>query len=181
MRGFAVRVRFWRNQAGAAMLEFAIILPILLLMFLALVEFTDAFSVRRKVEATAASVADLVAQSGSVTPAELNDIMSIGTALMRPYSAAPLGIRVSSVVLDEDTKEPTVVWSHGNGKYAAHAADSQFENMPAGLMDDTHGMIVAETTYVFRPVVGTYLLAGRTFTSTAYFRPRIRPAVELLR
>lgn len=176
MRHIRRHLRLWRDDAGAAMLEFALILPILMLMFLALVEFTDAFSVRRRVEATAASVADLVAQSASVTDADLDGILTFGAAIMRPYSATPLGIRVSSVV-QNDEGQPVVAWSYGNGKLTARADGSAFA-VPAGLINETTGVVVAETSYVFTPVVGTYLLSGRTFTSTAYFRPRILGTVD---
>jgi Flp pilus assembly protein TadG len=172
------RRRFPHCESGAAMLEFAIVLPILVLMFLALVEFTDAFSVRRRVEATATMVADLVSQSASVSSADLGDISRIGDALMRPYPGAPLGLRITSVGHDRNN-DTVVAWSWGNAKMAALQEGAHID-VPANLLDAQTGLIVAETIYEFHPAVGTYLLDGRTFTAKAYYRPRLGAAVDLV-
>ncbi len=166
------------GEGGAVMVEAALVLPILLVIFLALVEFTDAFSVRRRVEAVASSVADLVAQSASISSANLNDVIGIGEVMMRPYADEPLGVRVGSIGLNEEG-EAIVQWSHGSAKLAARVPGEAI-SVPAGLIDGTTTMILAETSYTFVPAVGTYLLSGVTFTVEAFYRPRLGIAVEKL-
>jgi Flp pilus assembly protein TadG len=167
------------DESGTAMLEFAIVLPVMVLMFLALVEFTDAFSVRRRVEAAAGMIADLVSQSASVSSADLSDISRIGDALMRPYASAPLGVRITSVGHDQNN-DTIVAWSWSSAKMTALPTGEHID-VPANLVNAQTGLIVAETTYEFHPVIGTYLLDGRTFTATAYYRPRMGAAVDFLK
>ena len=83
------RTIFVRDE-GAIMLEAAIVLPILVMMFVGMIEFSQAFTARRKVASTAITTADLVAQVSSVSTSQLNDIVSVSNALLAPFSATPL-------------------------------------------------------------------------------------------
>src|SRR5688572_12199773 len=63
--------RFRRSEQGVTLIEFALIFPIMLLLFIGLVEFGEAFSVNRKISNAASTVSDLISQERSVTNAEL--------------------------------------------------------------------------------------------------------------
>ena len=69
--------RFRHEKQGVAALEFAFIAPILLIVFLGSVEFSQALTLDRRVTTIASSTADLVAQSDSISTADLNDIALI--------------------------------------------------------------------------------------------------------
>ena len=91
----------WRaGERGTIAIEAAIILPLLLLIFLGMVEFSQAWTVKRRVQSVASTTADLVAQSQAVTTAQLNDIASIGAQLMLPFSSAGIALTITSVAED---------------------------------------------------------------------------------
>ncbi len=172
----SIRMRaFRRGEDGVTMIEFAIILPVMLVLFIGLVEFCEAFSITRKLSNAASTVSDLVSQEPSVTSAGLEDIRQVATELMRPYSNTPLNIVIVSVVANEDNIT-TVAWSHPPGAYAAGAA---YTLPQAGLTEPFSSIIVAEASYNFTPSVANFL-GSFTIIEQAFFRPRFSQAVAKL-
>ena len=71
---FGATRRLGRSEQGVTMIEFALVFPIMLFLFMGLVEFGEAFSVDRKISNAASTISDLVSQESTVTTAELQDI-----------------------------------------------------------------------------------------------------------
>ncbi|MBX2806363.1 MAG: pilus assembly protein [Hyphomicrobiales bacterium] len=160
-------IRFGKREDGAVLVEFAIILPILAVLFLGLAEFTEAFSINRKLAGAAGAVADLVAQEPVVNDAFLGDTDSLAEELIKPHSATPFQLVVVSVVADA-SNNTTVDWSYPAGSYAAGAAYT----LPDGaLTSPNSSIIIAETTYSFTPTVG-HFLGTFEMNEAAFFRPR---------
>ena len=79
--------RYRADKRGVAAIEFALILPIMFVMFVGAVELSQAITVDRRVTQAASSVADLVARKEkSISTTEISDIMKIGGYIMEPYS-----------------------------------------------------------------------------------------------
>ena len=168
---------FLRDEKGLGAIEFAIIVPLMVTMYLGAVEFGHALTVDRRVTSTAASTADLVAQVEQVNDGDLDDIFAAATSILSPYNTAPLSIVVTSVYADEnnDTK---VRWSDAqNG--TPHAPESAFA-LPPGLTQPFGSVIVAEVSYTYDPPVGQFLTGGVTMTETFYLKPRRSLEVERL-
>jgi Flp pilus assembly protein TadG len=171
LRGTARRRRVTGAERGAALIEFTLVFPILIALLLGVVEFSQAFAVSRKLSYAAATVSDLVAQMPRVTDADLADIANVADTLLAPYSAAQLGLVITSVQADNDNNT-TVGWSWSHGSGASAHADNTAFTLPAGLTDPNTSVIAAETTYQFTPTIGLYLTGVITLTGQAYFRPR---------
>lgn len=173
--------RFRRCERGVTLVEFALVFPILILMFIGLVEFGEAFSVNRKVTNAASTVADLVSQENAVTTLQLQDIATVATELIKPYrSNAPIfSLRIISIVAsnekDDAKRSAKVAWTFGPG---APAVGSVY-TLPAGgrLTEANSSLIVTETSYAFTPTVG-YFLGSITLRGVAYFRPRLSRTVD---
>ena len=92
---------------GVAAVEFALIVPIMAIMFIGAVELSQAITVDRRVTQVASSTADLVARwsppSGpaddGISQSEITDIMRVGGYHLAPYSANPLKIVLRSVIV----------------------------------------------------------------------------------
>lgn len=156
-------------------MEFALIMPVLVILFIGLVEFSEAFTVTRKLSNTASTVSDLVSQEPTVSTADLTDIEQVASELMRPYSNTPLTVRIISVVADADNAT-TVAWSYPVGAYATGAAYSLPQ---AGLTEPNSSLIVAEASYGFTPSIGN-VLGTFTIDERAFFKPRFSQSVEKL-
>ncbi len=169
--------RLARGEAGAALIEFTLVFPMMVALFLGLVEFSEAFAVNRKLTNAAAAVADLVSQKRQVTTADLSDISRVADTLLTPYSAAKLGLVISSV--EADQKGATKVgWSFSHGAGASARDQGSVYSPPSGLTEPGTSIIVAETTYQFTPTIGLYLTGPITLSKQAYFRPRATHVVQ---
>lgn len=170
------RLRRWRgDERGISAVEFALILPIMLTMYIGAVEFSHALTIDRRVTAVASAAADLVAQAEQVSDSDLNDIFEASTTIMMPYSATPISIVLTSVVADEENRTK-VAWSAAHNG-TPHAEGTDF-TVPDGLTQPFSSVIVAEVSYNYTPPVGEFLTGGITMTDKFYLRPRRSLTVE---
>ena len=168
------RGRFAKDDRGVTLVEFALVLPVLLILLIGLVEFGEAFTVTRKLQTAASTVSDLVSQQASVSTATLDDIKLVADEIIKPYGTAPLGLVILSVVADADNTT-TVAWSYPSTAYAAGAAYSLPQ---AGLTEPNSSIIVVEATYDFTPTISQFL-GSYTIAERAYFKPRFSNSVAM--
>lgn len=168
--------RFRRGECGLSLIEFALIFPLMITIFLGVVEFGEAFTVDRKLSNAANTTSDLVAQLDSLTTNDLDDIALVADEILRPYSAAPFGLVLTSVVADQnnDTK---VDWSYARGSAVTARTAGAPVTLPSGLTEPNSSIIMAEARYGFSPSVGLFLTGVITLNGTAYFRPRLAQKV----
>jgi Flp pilus assembly protein TadG len=163
------------DTRGVSAVEFALILPVMITMYIGAVEFSHALTVDRRVTAVASAASDLAAQTEEVSSNSVQDIFTAATSIMTPYSVAPISIVLTSVVADEDNTT-TVDWSCAqNG--APHSTGSSF-TLPDGLTQPFSSVIVAEVSYDYQPPIGRYMVGGINMTETFYLRPRRSLTVE---
>lgn len=111
----SLRSSLFRNQSGMAAVEFALILPVMVLMFFGAVEVSNLLLADNKLRAAASGAADLITQDsdGTITQAELVQVTAAVAEIMRPMVVTPA--RLSLVVTDfrvtPVTKAINVVWS----------------------------------------------------------------------
>ncbi|MBU1305031.1 MAG: pilus assembly protein, partial [Alphaproteobacteria bacterium] len=106
--------RFAGNTAGVAAVEFALILPFLLTLYLGSIEASSLYTVDRRVEVISSTVADLVARwnpnEGTIPTNTLDDYFKAAEAILTPYS--PTGMtQVVSVLQVSSAGLAKVVWS----------------------------------------------------------------------
>ena len=172
MRPFRLIAEAWRDRRGASAIEFAMIVPVLIGLYVGAVELGNALTISRRTSAIASTAADLVAQTKEVSTTDLQDVVKASTSILTPYSDAPLTIVVSSVVADQNNNGK-VAWSYAN-KGAARAKDSAY-TVPAGLTQANSSVIVAEVSYAYSPLLNLagYANPGSfTMERTFYARPR---------
>src|ERR1700734_3095906 len=75
---------------GIAATEFAVIVPLMLVMFFGTVEFSSGVAVDRKVTLVARTLSDLTSQSvATVTDGYLQNVFTASISIMYPYVATP--------------------------------------------------------------------------------------------
>lgn len=163
------RTRFWQETSGVSAVEFALIVPIMITLFLGAVEFGHALTIDRRVTAIASATGDLAAQVEEVDDGAVQDIFEASTAIIEPYTSSTLSIVLTSVEADADGNT-TVSWSESrNG--AARATGSGI-TVPTGLVQPSQCVIMAEVTYSYSPPVGHFLTGGITMEEKFYLKPR---------
>jgi Flp pilus assembly protein TadG len=164
----------WADRRGVAAVEFALISPLLLLLYFGSVEITQGLMARQKVAHAASAVGDLVAQSSTVTAAKVTDIFGAGATYMYPYSSAGLKLRVSSLTADANGAV-TVAWSQGDG-LPAYAKGSAI-TAPSSVIAAGGSAILGEAQYTYTSLFGQVLPKPITFSETYYLAPRVSTQV----
>lgn len=163
------------DQRGASVVEFALLLPLMVTLYLGTVEISQGIAVDRKLTLTARTVADLVSRVTTVNNADMNDVCAASTAVMYPYSTNTLKVTVTSVKIDSNSKA-TVVWSKSCNNGTPRAKDSTV-TVPAALLVPNTSLIWSEVEYVYTPTIGYVLTGSLTLRDQLYMAPRLSNCV----
>jgi Flp pilus assembly protein TadG len=162
---------FAQDQGGNALLEAALVFPILVGLFLGVSEFSEAFTASRRLDAAAYTAADLVARSQSVTAADLNGVKAMVDETVKPFPLATLGLIITSVVAD-NTNATTVAWSTALGTGVSAYGIGAAISLPAGLTLPKGSIVFAEVKYQFKSTLSTLLVGSVPLKAQAYQVPR---------
>jgi Flp pilus assembly protein TadG len=177
-KGFLLRIA--RNRQGMAAVEFAMLVPIMFLLFAGTIEFSQALTVDRRVTQIASSTADLIARQKTITSSEVAGVMEIIDHLMRPYDPSLLRVTVLDVMASiSDVNKTTVCWSYQHNGGAATYTNGQSYPVPAGIVEAGNSVIVAEVVYDYQPLMFEYFISS-TFSlrEKFYLKPRLSSYVE---
>lgn len=172
------RPRLISSQHGVALIEFALALPLLLILFIGLVETAYLTLHYQKIDKLSSSMSDFVTQGSTISRAELDSFGLAVPQIMRPFTFSGTVIFSSaSRILRPNggtpaicrNRNPCVDWQYsilGSDPSQIGAPNSP-PTLPGGyqLIAD-QGVIVAEVYLNYRPV----LAASANFISG--FRPK---------
>ncbi|MCV3736356.1 pilus assembly protein [Rhizobium sp. TRM96647] len=104
--------RLARGREGAGAVEFAILVPLLLVGYIGAYELSVAMSVYNKVGRSASTISDLLTQGSSVGSDEFDSTRMAANTILAPYqvSADNLGYEIVGIQIDDDGNA-TVAWS----------------------------------------------------------------------
>jgi Flp pilus assembly protein TadG len=184
MRGPATLLRLARDTRAVAAVEFALILPLMLVLYLGGVEGAQLYSVDRKVATIAGTVADLVARTKGVLPtASLDDYFEAATNILQPGQIANLAQVVTLISIDDDGNA-TVVWSEAHGAGVAYQVDADYGLNPdseiSQLARNSNGwLVVGEASFPYVPITGLGIPATVDLRHIEYFLPRRQTVITL--
>src|SRR5450631_3654157 len=89
-----------KDCSGIVAIEFAVIAPVMLVMFFGVVEFSSGVAVDRKVTMVARTLSDLTSQSTSVADTDLTNFGQTAKAILTPYQASPLKSSITEIYVD---------------------------------------------------------------------------------
>lgn len=160
---------FLRRRDGIAAAEFAIILPVLILILFGTAEIGNALLIDRKVTRATQVIADLVAQEETVSTSDLNDIMQAADEIMRPYPNSAQ-IVLSSVYRASGETQTKVDWSVTK-RGTAYTAGTPY-TLPSIVLDEGDSVIVAELSFPYQALFPNVIFNDFTIRDRAYLRPR---------
>ena len=159
----------WYSEKGVSAIEFALIAPVMILIFLGSIELSLLTRADRRVTMTASSLGDLTARLVTVTDADMQELYNASVVLMSPYPASAARMRITSVV-DNGDGQTRVAWSDGFNMTAY--SENALITIPEGLVASPGSVIVAEVEFDYESTVGFVLDASQTIEDTFYLRPR---------
>ncbi|OCI91920.1 hypothetical protein A6U86_20625 [Rhizobium sp. AC27/96] len=107
---FGILRRFARDQRGVGAIEFAILFPVLLMLYLGAFELTVGLNVSKRASRAAGSVADILSQRSSVVKSDLATMPSVASAIFAPYATTGLTLKITGIAVDA-SGNATVAWS----------------------------------------------------------------------
>jgi Flp pilus assembly protein TadG len=164
--------RFARDRKGVGAIEFAIIFPVLVMLYLGAFEITVGLSVSKRTTRAAGSIADIITQQQSVTKSSLTDIAKAAPAIFAPYNSSDLSLKVTAIQIDGNAN-PTVLWSWASSGAAPYAKNIAVPDVPTEMKKANSFLIRTElsTPYTLLAFAPNFMPAEmRTITiSRSYF------------
>lgn len=182
----SVIARFGAACEAVAAVEFALVLPIMLVLYIGSVEASTMISMDRRVQAVTGSLGDLVARSNAtISTATLKNYFRAAEGIMVPYSSANLVQVVTSVYVKSDGTT-TVIWSRqykdgvlgSSGK--AHTVGQPL-TLPTAMTNITLNryVIVSETYSSFVPKFNLVYDAAVPLYRENFYVPRFGTEIVL--
>jgi len=183
MTSLSFRVReLWIDAKAVAAVEFAIVVPFMLLLYVGGVELSKAMAINVKVTATSHSVADMITQNTQVSAAQLQTILGASAKIIAPYPTTDsagnslITVTVSEVSTDGGGNA-TVQWSQSyNGvSFGTGRPVGQPIILPSSLtggaqntQNNNISLILGEVAYAYTPNLG-YTIAGTVTLHDSYY------------
>jgi Flp pilus assembly protein TadG len=162
--------RFSDDEQGVSAIEFAMVLPLMVTLYLGGVEISQAVSADRKITLVTRTIADLVSQSATISNADMTNILNASSAVAAPLSAENLQVRVASVIFGAGGAM-TIDWSYPSPNWSAPTM-ADITNIPDSLKVEGTSLIWAEAQYNYTPAIGYVLTGTRPLTDKIFMRPR---------
>lgn len=164
--------RLGLDQRGVSAIEFALIAPILILMYFGVGELCEAMMAQRRAAHAAAAIGDLATQSQTLASSDVSDIFAAASTIMAPFSTSPLKLRLTSVTMNSSSVVK-VDWSCTQGGLTAYTKAATYTGLPTGLVSASgDSIVVAEGQYNWASPAKYVLPNGLNFSETFYLKPR---------
>jgi Flp pilus assembly protein TadG len=183
--------RFIVSTRGIAAVEFAIIMPILILLFLASVDAGGAIAIYMKVRSATYTLGtitnicgDVQSSSGPcqtpITAAGIQQITAAAATVLSPYSSSPLTATVSQLKVNANG-QATVSWSYSlNGTARTQGSSVSIPTTLATNFTTTYNppitfpqyLIFGEASYQYTPLFTHFVTHAITLSDSVYVAPR---------
>lgn len=172
MIGIARRWRtLSRDTRGLALIEFALVLPILLILYLGSVQLQDGIACNRKVTIATRATADLIAQNatGTTSAREVDNSLAAATQVMAPYPGSRAVIRLTQVTVNSRS-QALVDWSRARGGQADPKGTAIA--IPAQMRVPGISFLFARVNYGYRPPTNFGFIGPINLGDTLIMLPR---------
>jgi Flp pilus assembly protein TadG len=161
-----------RDERGVSAIEFAMLLPLMVTLYLGAVEISEGVAAHRKVTLTARAVADLASQTTKLKNADMTNVLNAATAVatgVRDISTK-LKVTVSEVEIDANGVAK-IKWSDARNGTARSVGSTV--TLPAALNVPSTFLIWSEVSYNYVPIIGYVVTGAMNLTDEIYMRPRL--------
>ncbi|MBU4531646.1 MAG: pilus assembly protein [Hoeflea sp.] len=119
------------DRAGVGAVEFALIAPVLIILYMGSLEISVAMSVNKKLARASSTVADLVTQLDKVDKATLQSMLNVAQSVMTPFRSDGIKVKITGISIN-GAGVGKATWSWQEDNTAAYTAGST-QSLPKEL------------------------------------------------
>ncbi len=168
--------RLLKSRSGMGAVEFALIAPLLLMIYISAFEISIGMTVSRKVSRASNTIADLITQQTSVNKDYLATMLNVTESIVAPYKSAGFTLKITGIQVS-GSGTATVAWSwneSGGTPYAKGSATT----LPADLLTmETFivrtELVVPHDLLLFMPGLQDSQIRTLNMSQTSYYRQRV--------
>ncbi len=166
------------NRSGASATEFALILPVLLTLIVAMVQVASLVQAHLKSKQAANTMADLVSRCRTVNDADITDDVIAAALTITSTKALPSTVTafVASASIDAVSGKSAIDWRINKG--TSSVTDGMILSNVSTMAAKGDSLIIAGIDYNFIPW-GSTTMPPVLISKTSYLSPRLVPKVAL--
>jgi Flp pilus assembly protein TadG len=173
----SIGARFVASTRGVAATEFAMVVPVLLIIFLATFDAGRAIAIYMKVRAATYALAAITNQYSTLQSSDMTGIVGATSVVLAPYSSNPEVVTISQLSMT-NTGKVTVSWSYSlNGTARTQGVTV---TVPSNLTPGNNAtcgsypcyLILAEVSYKYTPIFGFFTAGTISLSDNLYATPR---------
>lgn len=161
-------IRGWlSDRRGGALVEFALIAPVLLTLYLVGYDAASAVGAYRKLATTTVQLANVAAQYTTMSASDVSNVFNASAQVMAPLPTSNLQIVLTEIKTDAN-KNPSVYWSQAyNGATALTSV-----TVPSGMVAANTYYLLVQTSYSWSAPVAFGPIGTVPMTDQIYMLPR---------
>lgn len=174
--------RLAADRRGISGIEFALILPLIIVLFAATLDLGEGLMVSRRLDQISATTSDILTQESSWSTSAVETLVEGAVSILEPFDTAALKITVS-VLNVSATGTATVAWSYGYQTDARATGSASPVDIPANIAESGVQLVVTtvehDITTIFTALLSEITgLDSYHLTSSAISRPRVGNTVS---
>lgn len=167
-----LRRRFLASTRGVAAIEFAIILPVLVILFLASIDAGRAIAIYMKVRTATYTLDAITNQYTTIQSTDMSSILGATSVVLAPYSSSPVVVVISQIKVTSSS-QATVNWSATlNGTALTQNASFSVPTNFASCNSYPCYLIYGQVSYTYTPLFTYFTRSAITLSDNLYVTPR---------
>jgi Flp pilus assembly protein TadG len=170
-----LRRRFHADERGVAAIEFALVVPAVVVIYLVGFEVAEAATVYRKLSDTTVQLANVSSQYTTMSQNDADNVLQASAQIMTPYPTSNLTIVLYEVTTDSNGNAFTT-W-HRAYQTNSYLADGTAVTTPSGFQAANTSYILVQSTYQYQPTIGAAFIGPIAMKSQIFMLPRSSPSI----
>lgn len=181
--------KFMRDEGGVASIEFVLTFPILIMLFFGCIELYGHFHAVRKLSNVTASIADIVAQTRTISSNQLAALAPLTSILMAPLDATQISYTITNVRQSNAGDTPKMVWEHSHGSDGSDAtllggtngsgACKNYAGAAGKTFPSNQDTVFVKVSYTYNSIFSTYISGATVYDDTMLAVPRASKTVKI--
>ena len=162
--------------SGIAMVEFALFVPIMMMIFFGSIAAFDAYRASQRVTLTADTIADLISRRVAMDDQARDLLFTTATALLGRFSnASVVSLTMTNIINDDGDIE--ILWSEAKGNGTAIIEDDLLD-LDLPTIPDGESVVLVNVATEYAPLLISSVFDRSEFSNSRILRPRFSAHID---